>query len=483
MIGDEGKPADLKEQVARLEEQLHERDRTIARLEEELAAVRAELAELRELLGRNSRNSSQPPSADPAAVREVRRPAKRSKRKRGAQKGHKGHHRALVPAERVDEVVVLRPDRCACCGEDLPTAGDAEPDRHQVVEVPEIRGHVTEYEIARVRCPSCGKVNRRALPEGVSWSPFGPRLVGLVGLLTGAYRMSKRRAAGLLADVLGIRISLGALSQCEHRLSQALEQPVEQAAEYVLEQPVKYCDATSWRQAKRPLQLWTVACVLVTVFRITADGTKETLRGVLSRIRGVLVSDRAVVFNLWPLNQRQACWAHLIRAFVAFSERTAGSQAIGEGLLELAQRLFAGWRRIRDGTLDRAGFALLVKPLKKQVKALLERGTRCGHRKTEGTCRKLLEHFEAMWTFVSVEGVDPTNNHSERELRHLVIWRKTSFATQSDRGDRYVERVMTAVATLRKQKRNILEYLATAYSNALKRQPAPSLLPEAVSAT
>ncbi len=80
--------------------------------------------------------------------------------------------------------------------------------------------------------------------------------------------------------------------------------------------------------------------------------------------------------------------------------------------------------------------------------------------------------------FVQVDGVEPTNNTAERAIRPGVLWRKGSCGTQSDAGSRYVESLMTVVATLQQQQRNVLEYLTVAHEAALRGEAVPSLLPE-----
>ena len=99
--------------------------------------------------------------------------------------------------------------------------------------------------------------------------------------------------------------------------------------------------------------------------------------------------------------------------------------------------------------------------------------------KTEGTCRDILKRRQALWTFVHLEGVEPTNNKGEQAIRSGVLWRKVSFGTHSVRGSRFVESMLTVVTTLKQQQRNILEYLTEACQAAVRDEPAPSLLPEA----
>ncbi len=118
-------------------------------------------------------------------------------------------------------------------------------------------------------------------------------------------------------------------------------------------------------------------------------------------------------------------------------------------------------------------------PIRQEVERLLEAGQTCGVPKTEGTCREILKLRQALWTFVRHPEVEPTNNAAERAIRPGVLWRKGSFGTQSPDGSRFVETMMTVVATLKQQHRNVLHYVIDACEAALRRQPAPSLLPTA----
>jgi transposase len=171
------------------------------------------------------------------------------------------------------------------------------------------------------------------------------------------------------------------------------------------------------------------------------------------------------------------CWAHLLRDFEAMRGRGAGSEEIGDALLAQAHQMFVWWHRVREGTLQRSTFRSYMSPLRQEVERLLEVGSRCGVPKTAGTCREILKRREALWTFVQVEGVAPTNNTAERSIRPGVQWRKGSFGTQSEDGSRFVESMMTVVATLKQQQRNVLEYLTAAHEAALRGEAAPSLIP------
>jgi transposase len=167
----------------------------------------------------------------------------------------------------------------------------------------------------------------------------------------------------------------------------------------------------------------------------------------------------------------------LLRDFEAMRGRGGRSEEIGEALLAQAHQMFTWWHRVRAGTLKRSTFRSYMSPIRREVERLLEAGSTCGVPKTVGTCRDILKRREALWTFVQVDGVEPTNNTAERSIRPGVLWRKGSFGTQSEAGSRFVESMMTVVSTLTQQQRNVLEYLTEACDAALRGDAAPSLLP------
>jgi transposase len=195
------------------------------------------------------------------------------------------------------------------------------------------------------------------------------------------------------------------------------------------------------------------------------------------RLSGILVTARYSAYNWYPVRWRQLCWAHLLRAFAAMRGRGGASEELGAALLAQAHQMCTWWHRVREGTLQRSTFRSYMTPLRREVERLLEAGRGSGIPKTAGTCRDILKRREALWTFVQVEGVEPTNNTAERSIRPAVLWRKGSFGTQSAAGSRFVESMLTVVATLKQQQRNVLESLTAACQAALRGEAAPSLLP------
>jgi len=370
---------------------------------------------------------------------------------------------------------------------------DPHPYRHQVIELPQVQPRVDEYRLHQLSCPHCGEMTRAQLPAEVPASGYGPRLVATVGLLSGPYRQSERQTQQALCDFYQVEVALGTINALRQEVSQAVAEPVAEAAKFAQAQEVTHADETGWAQGnsdgnnpqRRKAWLWVVVTSWVTVFQVHLSRGQAAAKELLGEFAGYLVTDRWSGYGWWPLSRRQLCWAHLIREFQKIAERGEESQRIGEGLLEQARQLFKGWHRIRDGTLTRAAFALAAAEIRAEVQRWLAEGAAyvpvCGEKsaraRTARTCRELLKVEEALWLFVSVEGIEPTNNAAERALRPAVIWRRTSFGTQSAEGSQFVARMLTVMLTLRAQQRPVLEYLTAACQAARHGLPAPSLLP------
>ena len=465
------------DRIAELERQVAERDERIAKLTAQVEALLARVTKLEEQARRSSRNSSQPPSSDGPGAPPARTKVP-SGRKPGAQEGHDKHDRPLVPPDKVDKRVVLRPKRCRGCSAAL-FGEDPSPRRHQVFELPRVEPIVEEYVLHSLDCV-CGVRTTATLPAGVPTGAFGPSVVAMAATLMGVYRLSKRAVPELMHDVFGLRISVGAIVGCQRIASEALAAPVEEAKAFVVEQPVKHADETGWREARRKAWLWTVVTATVTIFMVHTRRTADAARAILGRVQGVLVSDRHGAYNWWPDAKHQFCWAHLIRDFVKITERGYDSERIGNALLAETERMFSWWHRVRDGTLARSTFRVYMRSVQCRVEALLAEGAAVPHFKTARTCAKLLKRADALWAFLYVEGVEPTNNIAERAVRHGVLCRKTSYGTHSEEGSRFIERILSVHATLRQQRRNVLDFVHEACRAALHGTPPPSLLPALV---
>lgn len=453
----------------------------LARIEQQtarIAQLEARITELEARLRSTSRNSSKPPSADPPGT--PPRQSEPTGRKPGGQPGHKGRKRELLPPDKVSEVVAVPAlEHCTGCAGALLKLKGAPPARiHQVVELPRVVPEVKQYELHAGWCASCSAWRCAPLPAGVPEGNFGPRLTGFIALATGRFRLSKRLVQELLQDVLGVELGLGSVSNLEQTVSRALVAPVQEARAYVQTQPAVHQDETGWWQKHARAWLWVASTAAVAVFLIVNSRGKAVAQAMLGEdFRGTLISDRWCAYNWVHALNRQVCWAHLVREFEGFIERGGQAKRLGELLLAEVFVMFEWWNLSRDGLLKRATFQRKMRPLMREVERLLAQAAHVCPKKVAGTAREILKLKDALWTFVYTQGVEPTNNLAERDLRHAVIWRKTSFGTQSEDGSRFVERILSVVMSLRKQQRNVLDYLTAALEAQLHGTPAPSLLP------
>lgn len=423
-------------------------------------------------LGMNSRNSSKPPSSDGPEAPPAP-PKAGTGRKRGGQPGHEGHVRDFLPRDKVSAVVEHKPAACRRCGAAL-FGDDPNPARHQVWELPPLSPVVTEHRFHSLRC-ECGALTTARSSETVRGGMFGPNLTALSSLLTGAFHVSRRSALEIVNTVFNCPMSLGGLSSCEEEASESLAVPVAEVREAVLSSPVVHADETSFRLGnRRKGWLWVAVGCGLAYFILHAKRGIEGAKTLLGRFRGVLVSDRWKGYNRHR-GRRQYCWAHVKRDFVRMSEMPDYAGEIGGRLLDAESRLFSLWHRVRDGTLPRAAFKLEVRLIRRTVREQLLAGA-AENLSCSGMCRELLKAEHRLWTFVRVAGVEPTNNTAERTIRPAVLWRKTCFGVQSERGRKFVERMLTIRASCRLQDVSVVKYISNAVAARRNEEGAPSLL-------
>ena len=461
-----------------LERTPHEVVRLLVSLFDRNEKLEAENRGLRARLSLNSSNSSKPPSTDPPG-RNRKPPVPASGRKRGGQPGHARHLRPLVPPERVDEFVECKPNVCEGCTAPL-SGDDPEPARQQLAEIPPVEPWVKEFLIHTLTCGGCGRRTRGRPPAGTPTGSFGPRLSAMVGLLSGVYRLGKRPMKQLLGDLFNLSISTGMICKLERRVSTLLTPVYDELCQHARTCNVN-ADETGWREDKKRAWLWTVVAPLVTIFYIARSRGRDVVDHPLGpKYAQVATCDRWKAYL--HLRKVQHCWAHVRRDFQAMIDRGGTSRPIGERLLAHSDGAFEWWSRVRDGTMARATFARHIGNLRPDFRDDLDAGTACGCAKTAGTCRQLLADERRLWTFVRHVGVEPTNNAAERAVRHGVLWRKTSGGTDSVRGSRFVERILSVAATCRQQNRNVWHYLTSAFEHALENRAPDSLLPPAAAA-
>lgn len=442
------------------------------------AIIRLLLARIQELEDRlklSPQNSSLPPSSQHPHAKPLR-PKSSAKRPRGGQPGHARQTRPLLPTDQCQDVLSLKPTECRRCGKEL-SGADAAPLRHQVWELPEIKPHVTEYQQHRLTCMGCGTTTCAALPLGVPEGQSGPRLVAFAGLLMAYFRQSKRRTALFLEMLLNQPCCPALAVKMQTQVTAALRPAYDELANELPAQPHLNIDESPTKEATTKAWLWTFVAGLFTVFAWRPTRAATVLTDLLTdEYAGIVTCDRAKMY--WCLGRLQWCWAHLKRDFQALADSSDGVvKRLGHDLLRPTRELFRQWARCRDGTISRVELKSCLEKSRRKVEGLLLRGVFSGHPQLTGMCRELYAHREWLWTFLDHADVEPTNNASERALRHAVIWRKLSFGTQSPGGSRFVETMLTVIESCRQQSRNVFEYVTAAVQAHYAHQPTPSLRP------
>jgi transposase len=444
-------------------------------LSAEVTQLRSQVKDLQARLQQTSQNSSKPPSSDPPSA--PPRPQKTPRgRPRGGQPGHPGHDRPLAPEEQVDTIVPLYPAKCSTCFAHFPaTLPDVAPVvRTQVWDLPARLIHVTEYQQHTVACPCCGQVQQAAAPANLPPGVFGPGVVALTALLR-RYRMSDREIVDCWQTVFGMPISLGSVVRQCQRVSAALE-PLDRAIrDYVQQQPAVNVDETRWREQNRGAWLWTATTPHATSFRIDPARSRTAFEALVPpTYTGVVSSDRYSAYHHLPNQRRQLCWAHLIRDLRACLTRTETARCWAQAILDQVRALFGYWEWYRLTLIDQIHLQIQLAPVKAAVADHLRLAT-LDDPDAETLRKDLLAHWDALWTFLRVEGVEPTNNAAERAIRPAVMWRKLSFGTQSADGSRFVERLLSVVATCRQVGRPVFAVLRAALQASWENRIPPNL--------
>jgi transposase len=439
----------------------------------------------------SSRNSSSPPSQDRSKTRAERRAEARKKakvwakrdgkkRKQGGQPGHKGSGRKLLPGDQINEFRHHYPDCCGGCGREF---GEREKTpsgrfgRHQVADLPPVAILYTEHRTHHLCCPGCGKQTAGKLPEGVAGSPFGVGVQAAVVTLTARNRVSRRDMPELAWELFGLGMSVGAVDAICQRAAKALQDPHEQLVERVLSSPALNVDETGWFTEHEPRTMWTATTHWAAIFRIAEDRHRDRLAELIGTdFKGILCSDRWWAYDHIDPESRQACWEHLKRDFYKHSEGLAEQKEFGSAGLALTKRLFKAWHRFEEHQ-DRARLIQEMKPIQDELRALVENAARKSKRTRlhRRFANNLLKIWPALFTFVTVEGVEPTNNSAERSLRGPVIYRKLSHGTQSQDGERFIERALSVSVTCRLQARSMFAYMRELLAAHARGDPLPTL--------
>lgn len=433
-------------------------------------------------LSRNSSNSSRPPSSDPPCMKKDKRRPK-SNRKQGGQPGHKGKKRQLLPPEEMDHIHDLFPERCEHCREPfaqgLPVQG-SQPQRHQVVELPEIIPIKEEYRCHSLRC-RCGYITVASLPDHVARSSFGPRTHAAIAFLAAAHRVTRRGIAEIMQSLFGITISTGAICNALRRVSEASLPVVGAIKRYIASALTLNIDETGWKCSGKRHYLWTFVAPRAVFFKVSPSRGAKVLREVLgTSFTGVITSDDHSAYASYHKHGlRQLCWAHLIRKLKALKEDRSSPHAycFARNMLKNIGEIFSRYHAWQRSTGFRPQLLFDTLPMRETMHDICTIFSDSTDPRVRTRTRRMLDNWHCLFTFLEHDGVQPTNNRAERAIRPAVQWRKISFGSQSAGGEISTGNLLTIVGTCRMNGLNPFLLLARIVSPDFPERQNPLYLP------
>lgn len=420
---------------------------------EENARLKQRIEALEKRLGANSGNSSKPPSTDSPYKKKKKDSGKKGKP--GGKKGHKGSRYQMLEPTKVEK---LPPKRCACGSRAF--VNEKTVYTHQHLELPEVKLDVTHFEIQQAKCACCGKVGKGTVPAPFR-TGYGPRLSAVIAELAGSHGDSRSTIQSFCASVLGFSISLGAIQKVLDRTSEAIAHHYEEIGAEARRSEVNHADETSWFLKGALCWLWVLTNSRVALFMIHSRRSREAFKVLVKDWVGILICDGYAVYRDW-VGLRQACLAHLIRDAKALSERKDEKTAkFGKKAHRELQRLVHMAHSPPTVGEWRAFYARFI--------FLITRHHGQGDEAAKFAAR-LLREIDNLWVFLEKAGVSPTNNHAERMLRFAVCWRKRSYGTVTEKGNRWVERILSLRQTCRLRKKRTFPVLVEALDSHFKEQ-------------
>ena len=373
---------------------------------------------------KTSSNSHTPPSQDGPGQQDRKRSPIRPKRPR---RSRPGVSRPLSAAPDKTERCIA--SACPHCGTDVSGAVQHRRHRYDHIDLPVIRPVVTRVELFGGRCGGCKRRYRAEVPAGMApGTPFGPGIHSLLLYLHHSHHVSFERLSRMAAELFGLTISEGAISNGFRRAQAGLD-------------TARAAIKAKLRGARG----------------IASDETTTRIDGV-THWQWVFLSDSAVLHEIAPRRARSVAEAVLgdHRPEVWVSDRYAGQQALGQShqvclahvLRDVQYAIDCGDNVFAPGIRDHLRWAIRVGKRRHELKdSTLAADAGKAERKLDALVavavthpdgRKLQKQIKAWRTkffvFLADREVPPSNNVSEREIRPSVIFRKVTNGFRSSWG-------------------------------------------------
>jgi transposase len=472
----------------------------VATLMAQMTTLVARVAELESLRKQNSGNSSKPPSSDGPAHK-TPRTNKPTGNKAGGQAGHEGKTATPFAAEATTPQPVV-PVECGHCGggfaADVPCTSP--PFLFQHIEIPPLPPLVVEYQLHERCCAACGGTTRGDLPGDVGPSRYGPRLMALVASWAIQFHLSRRQIQRLLASQFGLTMSTGTVQAIIEQVAEACNKPVEDLKTAINNAPSANADETGHAhqgggaKGKRHW-LWVAVTLWGALYATAVDRGAAGLALILNKdYAGIVGCDRWRPYESCFGENRQLCWAHLKRDGQSAVDRAAvmlksKDEAVrvrgealrvwGEAFLATYEAMFKSWKRFQVGEYSRSGLRGAMVVHQTTFRTLFEQNRAHEDLRVRRLCKDLRRpvQWKALWTFVTTEGVEPTNNRAEQAMRQPVLLRKKSGGTRSQIGMQALATLLSVVETCRRQSRSAIDYFEAVIRSQRLGQPPPSLVP------
>ena len=465
-------------QIDLLRNQVLGLEQTNAQLRGEVRQLRADNQKLKDQIARlkrDSSNSSKPPSSDIVKPQKQGTPRGKRKRKIGGQKGHRRHERIPFAPDDIGPIIPyeLSPEQSQGL---IPLE---EWFVLQQVDLAEKLYIVTEHRARKYLDRRTGRIVIAPLPQAVKAAGLvGPKLSALAAYQKGDCHMSYTTIQRFWNEVLGIPICRSQLANVIQKASAAFAEPYAELREALAKEAYVGADESGHKDCGEKLWTWCFRALDFTVFHIDPSRSSDVLKAILTEtFGGIIGSDYFSAYRKFMADCGilvQFCWAHLIRDIRFLAEHTNKSLQIwGNKLLPWIRKLFDTWHRAEHMT--EAGFARSMDRIRRGFLKAIRRPPCCSEAQT------LAERFRGRqadnyFRFLTMPGIEPTNNQTEQAIRHIVIDRHITQGTRGERGQRWCERVWTMIATCRQQNRRVFEFFCNAINAHFKQETASSLL-------
>lgn len=446
----------------------------VAQVRTELVATQAELAAAK----KNSSNSSKPPSSDI-----VKKPTPKSKdgkkRQRGGQPGHPHHERTPFADDQV-HYVDLRCLECPDChGPVVPSKLPPKVMQQVELPVPSEMISIVGFRSHACWCRKCRQVHYAPIDPATRQAGLvGPRLTAVIAYLKGVCHCSYSTLRKFIRDVLGINISRGYLAKLIAKASASLKDTYDALAGRLASEPRLNVDETGHKNNGTPMWTWCFRASLFTLFKIDESRGSDVLIDTLgTEFNGILGCDYFSAYRKYMKDCNvlvQFCLAHFLRDVRFLVEHpNTRNQAYGRRVLERLRNLF-GVIHSRDKLSVRA-FGIDLQNAGDELWAeVVWRVPNTAE--ARNLAARFDKHGESYLRFITTPGIEPTNNLAEQAIRFVVIDRKVTQGSRSETGQRWLERIWTAMATCAQTGQSVFTLLHESLTAWLSGQATPKLL-------